>query len=615
MSLEEAPTVLDVAQRTQSILEAEGLRVELTREDDRFIELSARAAFANSMGAELFVSVHSNSNGGTPASGTETFIANSASGTSVTMGGYLQEEMVAAWGLRDRGLKRANFTVPTSTRMPAALSEMAFTNRCDPDAALLRSPSSRMQMAQAHANAVLRTLDREPGMTTGTLTGVVFEDVGVGLEDTTRRLGGASVATSGMTQTSAPDTGAWSFALPPGTYRVTASLAGFRAAERDCDVTPGGTTWCSIGLAREAAPPADAGPPAVVDSGVVAPPDASSPPPADAGDVERPMAEGGCGCRVASRPSGLGGLAFVALALLALGRRRRRSGPRGGAPFLMALAALAVGCGTPATPEAAPLGEVAPAETVLGREIVVAQEVAAPLLTLGPARPVAEGLTAPVLSPDGTLLAVSNERLDELHLLDLERGTIEAVAQGPRVGYRPELAGRTLRYRHAQQSPTAVPHHEVALPRDVGGEARHGLRVRLDDAHHVWLRAPGGEERRVSPDGDRYLEPSISPDGRHVVFWGMATGLFLHRVADGALVELGAGSHPRFSADGAWLVFERTEDDGHVIVASDLHVVELATYRVAPLTQTEDRIERMPSMAGGLVAFATPEGVLVAPLR
>ncbi|MEQ9645648.1 MAG: N-acetylmuramoyl-L-alanine amidase, partial [Sandaracinaceae bacterium] len=258
-SLEEAPTVLDVAQRVQGILEAEGLSVALTREDDRFVELSARAAFANSMGAELYVSVHSNSNGGTPASGTETFVANSASGTSVTMGGFLQEEMILAWGLRDRGLKRANFTVLTATRMPAALTEIAFTNRCDPDAMLLRDPTSRMAMAQAHANAVLRTLDREPGMS-GTLTGVVFEDVGVGLEDTTRRLGGATVTAGEMTQTSAADTGAWSFTLPPGTYTVQVSLDGWRSAERSCDVTPRGTTWCSVGVVREAAP-ADAGAP------------------------------------------------------------------------------------------------------------------------------------------------------------------------------------------------------------------------------------------------------------------------------------------------------------------------------------------------------------------
>jgi len=54
--LEEAPSVLEVAQQAQVILEASGVRAELTRSDDRFVGLSARAAFANDLGADLPVS-------------------------------------------------------------------------------------------------------------------------------------------------------------------------------------------------------------------------------------------------------------------------------------------------------------------------------------------------------------------------------------------------------------------------------------------------------------------------------------------------------------------------------------------------------------------------------
>lgn len=613
-SLEEAPTVLDVAQRVQGILEAEGLSVALTREDDRFVELSARAAFANSMGAELYVSVHSNSNGGTPASGTETFVANSASGTSVTMGGFLQEEMILAWGLRDRGLKRANFTVLTATRMPAALTEIAFTNRCDPDAMLLRDPTSRMAMAQAHANAVLRTLDREPGMS-GTLTGVVFEDVGVGLEDTTRRLGGATVTAGEMTQTSAADTGAWSFTLPPGTYTVQVSLDGWRSAERSCDVTPRGTTWCSVGVVREAAP-ADAGAPEP-DAGVTV--DASAPPPpADAGATP-PVADPGCSCQTAPGARMNSSLAAASLLLMALFVfARRRGSLRGG----LWLSLLLVGCGSPsaASPlnETAPstLNETAPADGESSR--LVAEQLATPA-RLTRERPVAEGLTAPVLSPDGRYAALSTHAHDTLFLVTLGASEveIEAVAQGPRVGYRPVFDGSSLRYRHAQQSPTAVPHHSVALAHDVGPRAPHGLHVRLDEQSQVVLHAAGGHGEVVSPEGDRYIEPSVAADGRHVVFWGMASGLFLHRVGDGATIELGRGGHPQFSADGRWLVFDRTEDDGHVLTAGDLWITDLSSpsYRTRPLTRTPDRIEQMPALAGDTLLFATEEGVLAATVQ
>ena len=88
-------------------------------------------------------------------------------------------------------MKRRDFTVIATTRMPAALTELGFTNRCDPDAALLRDPAARQRAAEAHARGVLLTLGRDPGgvtggPTTGTgvLRGVVFEDQGAGLEDT-----------------------------------------------------------------------------------------------------------------------------------------------------------------------------------------------------------------------------------------------------------------------------------------------------------------------------------------------------------------------------------------------------------------------------------------------
>jgi len=84
---------------------------------------------------------------------------------------------------------------------------------------------------------------------TGTLQGVVFEDVGVGTADMSRRLAGAQVTVSGGPSTTARASDAfWYLDLPPGTYTVTASLAGYNSASRTCSVSAGSETWCSIGL-------------------------------------------------------------------------------------------------------------------------------------------------------------------------------------------------------------------------------------------------------------------------------------------------------------------------------------------------------------------------------
>jgi N-acetylmuramoyl-L-alanine amidase len=57
---QEKQLTLSVAQRVKALGAERGLRVLLTREDDRQISLMQRAAFANGAGASLFISLHAN---------------------------------------------------------------------------------------------------------------------------------------------------------------------------------------------------------------------------------------------------------------------------------------------------------------------------------------------------------------------------------------------------------------------------------------------------------------------------------------------------------------------------------------------------------------------------
>nr|MDQ3034803.1 N-acetylmuramoyl-L-alanine amidase [Myxococcota bacterium] len=404
-SLQEANVVLDVTQRLRVLLEGAGVRVALTRDDDTFVGLSARAAYANSRAADGFFSVHSNANSGTPATGTETFVITGAGARSRSLGAGIQAAMIAAWGLRDRGLKEANFAVLRETTMPAALGELAFTNRCDPDAVLLGDPAARQRLAEHVRDAVLRWLGIDPMTpTTGTLRGVVFEDQGVGAEDLTVRLPGASVRVMPGDASATADAteGAWSFALMPGEYTVEASHAGHVMATRTCTVTSGMTTWCSIGLLPEAVMEIDAGMTEETDAAVIEE-DAAVTIETDGGEGRAPVE--GCGCAVPGGGRGSAGGMLASLLAVGLVIARRRRGRTVIASA--AMIALAIGCAHEGAPrEAVELrtGATDPAP------VVIASTTAGARATLGAPREwLAEGYVSPLIAPDGAHVLLSTE--------------------------------------------------------------------------------------------------------------------------------------------------------------------------------------------------------------
>lgn len=146
---------LIVAKQVAAFLSPYNAHIRLTRSDDSFMSLSSRAAFANNLGADYFISIHVNAGGGT---GFESFIYNGTKNPStVTLRSFIHREVakyVREYGVIDRGEKTANFLVLRDTTMPALLLENLFIDN-PRDAALLKDAAFIRGLSHAIADGII----------------------------------------------------------------------------------------------------------------------------------------------------------------------------------------------------------------------------------------------------------------------------------------------------------------------------------------------------------------------------------------------------------------------------------------------------------------------------
>ncbi|MBB5356639.1 N-acetylmuramoyl-L-alanine amidase [Anoxybacillus mongoliensis] len=152
--LEKNLTLNIVKQIGDILKDYDGVEIIYTRTDDRFIELSERAAIANRAGANFFLSVHINSGGGT---GFESYIFNgNVSNATVAYQNVIHSEIMKAIGnMTDRSKKRANYAVLRETKMPALLTENLFIDNAN-DAAKLKSEKFLQQIAYGHVEGIVK---------------------------------------------------------------------------------------------------------------------------------------------------------------------------------------------------------------------------------------------------------------------------------------------------------------------------------------------------------------------------------------------------------------------------------------------------------------------------
>src|SRR5947207_2273052 len=150
----EKDLTLDVAQRLDRRLQAQGLATVMTRVGDAYISPADRAALTNRVPDCVFVSIHFNEGNKPVSSGIETYYAEHQMGSgqpivswlpflqrvaveppnpeSQSLATFVQEALVARTHALNRGTKAQQFFVLANVRHPAVLVEGGFlTNKED----------------------------------------------------------------------------------------------------------------------------------------------------------------------------------------------------------------------------------------------------------------------------------------------------------------------------------------------------------------------------------------------------------------------------------------------------------------------------------------------------
>lgn len=153
---------LAIALKAGEDLKQNGIQVVFTRSDDSFLELNEITDIANMYNAALFVSIHNNSSVSPTATGTETYYYAPVEKPDLflqkdercSLATIIQQHVVSAIGLPDRGVKQANFAVLRNSDMPSALVEGAFVSN-PLEGTLLTQDSFRDQIGEAIAQAII----------------------------------------------------------------------------------------------------------------------------------------------------------------------------------------------------------------------------------------------------------------------------------------------------------------------------------------------------------------------------------------------------------------------------------------------------------------------------
>jgi len=176
--LKEKDLVLDLGLRVARELRLRGIGVALTRDRDKWVDLSERAEIAKAHPDSLFVSLHLNRYKSAIARGVEAFVHTPGRAIKIPVAGEDQPRtfhdersnelarrlvngIASGCGLRDRGVKESRLLLAREAPSPSVVLECAYLSN-PMEARLMTKPAFRQRMAEAIATEIEGFLnDRE----------------------------------------------------------------------------------------------------------------------------------------------------------------------------------------------------------------------------------------------------------------------------------------------------------------------------------------------------------------------------------------------------------------------------------------------------------------------
>lgn len=156
----EKDIVLQISLKLRDALQRNGIDVVMTRDKDiesGKLVIADRCKIANNAGVDYLVSIHANADSDRDDKtgyGTETW-AYSKTSAGYPLAQTVQNELIAATGLSDRGVKFNDWAILKGVKDPAVLVEMAFINNTKEEK-LLTDASWQKKVAEAIAKAIVQ---------------------------------------------------------------------------------------------------------------------------------------------------------------------------------------------------------------------------------------------------------------------------------------------------------------------------------------------------------------------------------------------------------------------------------------------------------------------------
>jgi len=265
---------------------------------------------------------------------------------------------------------------------------------------------------------------------------------------------------------------------------------------------------------------------------------------------------------------------------------------------------------------------------------------------------------APQFSPDGRYLAFTNSSYKGINVKDLETGEIQRITDEDAAGFGFEwspdsksIVTRVAKFENTKrlnavklfEVQTGIEKTLIDFKTFMPGLPRwnaDGTKVYLFDGRDLSVKEAGSIPSKIKSDrkivytkddqifigeslnqfnsikpfnNQQYLNVNVSPDGAKVAFEVYGGNLYVMNTDGTGLIDYGKGYRPQWSADGKYITYMVTEDDGHAYTSSEIFIADVNSGQKIQLTDTDGLLEMSPSWSPdgkAIVYHEMNEGVI-----